>query len=223
MFSQTDPGRLLTIALPKGRMQAECLRLLTAIGLDGQAVSEDSRSLLFHSPGQPVRYLLARPADVPTYVERGAADLGFTGKDVLLEEQPDVYELLDLGFGRCRFVLAGPRRLAELPLSREHFPQRVATKFPRIARAFFARQQWPVDLIFLHGAVELAPNVGMADLIVDIVSTGQTLAENGLAVLSEILPSSMRLIANRASFILKSAEINQIRSSLQQLTLREDC
>lgn len=223
MLRKVNPGHRLTIALPKGRMQAECLQLLNAIGLDGQTVSEDSRSLLFHNPGQPVRYLLARPTDVPTYVERGAADLGFTGKDVLLEEQPDVYELLDLGFGRCRFVLAGPSRLAGRPLGREQFPQRVATKFPRIAQEFFAQQQWPVDLIYLHGAVELAPNVGLADLIVDIVSTGQTLAENDLIVLSEILPSSMRLIANRASFVLKSAEINQIRSSLQRLALREDC
>jgi ATP phosphoribosyltransferase len=210
----------LTIAVPKGRMQSDCWGLLSAAGLLPPPLTAGNRSLLLQSPDQSLRLLLARPSDIPTYVELGAADLGLGGKDVLLEAGSDVYELADLGIGTCRFVLAGPAHRALRPLSRSDFPLRVATKFPHIAERFFLSRQWPVELVYLHGAVELAPNAGLADLIVDIVSTGQTLAENNLAVLAEILDSSVRLIANRASYVLKADLIKRVQFSLQQTIKR---
>ncbi len=208
-------GNRLTIALPKGRLLTKCLELLQSAGIDTGNVSEDSRKLIFSLADNGTRFVLMRPTDVPVYVEQGAADLGITGKDVLLESRLDVYELLDLRFGVCRFVLAAPAAMQD-PVSWPATP-RVATKFPRIAGDYLQNRSISARLIKVHGATELAPNVGMADMIVDIVSTGKTLAENNLVVLDEIMQSSARLIGNRASLPLKNARIKPILAALDAL------
>jgi ATP phosphoribosyltransferase len=199
----------LTIALPKGRMLAETLFRLTKAGLECSMIRADSRSLVFNSPDGRIRYVTVRPGDVPVYVEQGAADMGIVGKDVLLEGGRDVYELLDLEFGLCRFVLAGPsvQNMNRLRLAGRLL--RVATKFPAITRDYLQRQGLTADIIPLNGAVELAPAVGLADAIVDIVSTGRTLAENHLVVLDEIMVSTARLIANRASYQMKGEAVRR--------------
>lgn len=191
----------LTLALPKGRLLTDCLSLLQSAGLDTDDVTEQSRRLTFGTRDGRTKFILMRPSDVPVYVEEGAADLGITGKDTLLESRRDIYELLDLRFGACRFVLAGPKRF-EHPDSWPTTP-RVATKFPHIAADYLNTRSVNARIIKVHGAAELAPGAGMADMIVDIVSTGKTLAENNLIVLDEIMQSSARLVGNRASLPLK--------------------
>ena len=214
----------LSIALPKGRLLQPSLDALRGIGLNCPDTDELDRRLVHETADGRVRFVIARPADVPAYVEHGAADLGITGKDVLVEGDWNVCELLDLGFGKCRMAVAvpapadGPDCGAATPsLGSPRLGQtlRVATKFPGIARRYFApRRDLCVQIIRLSGAVEIAPIVGLADAIVDIVDTGRTLADNGLVVVEEIMQVSARLIANRASLQLRSAAIFPVTSAL---------
>lgn len=203
-MSLTDRTQKLTIAMPKGRIFEEALVFLKQAGVDVVADLHDSRKLIIPVPNSPLQFILAKPTDVPTYVEYGVADMGVVGKDVLLEEERDVYELLDLQIGYCRMMVAG------LPDWKPVESPRVATKYPRIASRYFREQGQQVEVIKLNGSVELAPLIGLADRIVDIVSTGQTLRENGLVELEHICEITTRLIANRASYRMKSEAVDEI-------------
>lgn len=189
----------LRIALPMGAIFEETKSALAAVGLPIEGLSADRRLLL---EGDDVAYILCRPSDVPTYVAHGAADLGVTGRDVLMEGDEDVLELADLGFGICRFVVAAPAGSVERSLDeyRHLGSLEVATKYPRVAQRHFDLRGIQVEIIKLGGAVELAPQVGLSDWIVDLVSTGRTLRENGLEVVEEVAACSARLIANRAAY-----------------------
>lgn len=198
----------LTIALSKGRILAETTGILRRAGLDVPEDLDESRKLILPGRDRRLRFVLAKPVDVPTYVEYGAADLGIVGKDVLLEAGRDLYELLDLGIGRCRLCLCG---LPDL-VWRTH---RVASKYPRIAADYFRAQGKQVEVVYLNGSVELAPLVGLADAIVDLVETGRTLRENGLVIHREIAAISTRMVANRMSFRLKGEAIDQVYQALR--------
>jgi ATP phosphoribosyltransferase len=206
----TPPGGSLKLALPRGALFEGALDLLDRIGLDTAAPRGDSRALVFDA-GE-LMLVTMRPSDVPTYVEAGAADLGITGKDVLLEQQDRaVYELLDLGFGSCRMVLAGRRGDPSLGESERRLgAMRIATKYPRIAERFFDEIGHEAEIVEVKGSVELAPLVGLADGIVDLVDTGRTLADNELEVRREIAHCTARLVANRVSHKLRAAEIDGI-------------
>jgi ATP phosphoribosyltransferase len=206
----TRPGGSLKLALPRGALFEGALDLLDRIGLDTAAPRGDSRALVFGA-GE-LMLVTMRPSDVPTYVEAGAADLGITGKDVLLEQQDRaVYELLDLGFGSCRMVLAGRRGDPSLGESERRLgAMRIATKYPRIAERFFDEIGHEAEIVEVKGSVELAPLVGLADGIVDLVDTGRTLADNELEVRREIAHCTARLVANRVSHKLRAAEIDGI-------------
>lgn len=197
---------MLNIALPKGRLGEKVYDMFAAAGYECPALKEQNRRLIFENEAAGVRYFWAKPSDVAIYVERGAADIGVAGKDILLEYAPDVYELLDLDMGKCRMCVAGPAGFRDDP-SRT---LRVATKFPNIAKSYYGAQSRPIDIIKLNGSIELAPIVGLSDVIVDIVETGKTLEENGLAPLHEIVPISARLIANKARFKFRREEINAL-------------
>jgi ATP phosphoribosyltransferase len=196
----------LTLAIPTGRLFAEASALLQQLGL--LAVVPRERTLIFPaSDGR--RVLIAKPADILTYVEQGAADVGIVGKDMLLEQERDVYELVDVGFGFCRGVVALP----ETQLDRwrqDGTLLRIATKYPRITARFFERERRPVEIVELHGSVELAPRVGLADGIVDLVMTGQTLRDNLLAEVAEVFQSSARLVVNRVSLRTKAAVVQPL-------------
>ncbi|MDA8443115.1 MAG: ATP phosphoribosyltransferase [Peptococcaceae bacterium] len=217
----------LTIALPKGKLLEESVRLLVAAGINCAAIDEDSRKLLFEFPEEEVRCIICRPTDIPTYVEYGAADLGFVGKDTIIEENKNVAELLDLKFGYCRFVVAVPEE--DLPPNPAEFDlralnhKRVATKFPRVAQSFFADKGMQVGVIKLHGNIELAPRVGLAEMIVDIVSTGKTLRQNRLKEVEQILEATTRLIANRVSYRMKYQRIQSLQDKLRELLTEEGC
>jgi ATP phosphoribosyltransferase regulatory subunit len=201
---------MLSVALPKGRLGDQVYRLLAEVGYACPAVLEDNRKLVLEDAGTGVRYFLVKPADVATYVARGAADVGVAGKDTLLEDGADVYELLDLGIGRCRMAVAAPVGAEE----DKSAALRVATKYPNITRAYYKRLGRDIELINLHGSIELAPLLGLSDVIVDIVETGKTLRENDLAVIGEVMDISARFIANRASYRFKQAEITQMTERL---------
>ncbi|NPV43291.1 MAG: ATP phosphoribosyltransferase [Firmicutes bacterium] len=205
----------LTIALPKGRILDESLDLLREAGIDCGNINEDSRKLIFVSDKSNIKFILAKPFDIPTYVEYGVADLGIVGKDILLEEPRDVYELLDLKLGYCRIVVAGPRGKKEYPA---HL--RVATKFPRITEKYFIEKGRQVEVIKLNGSVELAPIIGLADKIVDIVSTGTTLKENNLVELEQIAEITARLIGNKVSFRLKAPRIDELIKGINNIIER---
>ena len=205
----------LTIAIPKGTLYKPSLNLLEKAGFNTEELAKDSRQLFFAVEADNVRYIICRPTDIPTFVEYGAADLGIAGKDTLVEQGKDVYELLDLKYGFCRFVVAAPASsvqkngLAGLAMeNRSH--ARVATKFPRVAEEFFRAQGMQAEIIKLHGNIELAPLVGLADMIVDIVSTGRTLRENNLVELVDVMNSTARLIANRVNRQFKADRINRL-------------
>jgi len=206
----TRAGGALKLALPRGALYAGALDLLDRIGLDTAAARGDSRALVF-AAGE-LALVTMRPSDVPTYVEAGAADLGITGKDVLMEQQDRaVYELLDLGFGSCRMVLAGRRGDPSLGESERRLgAMRIATKYPRIAERFFEEIGHEAEIVEVKGSVELAPLVGLADGIVDLVDTGRTLAENELEVRREIAHCTARLVANRVSHKLRAGEIDAL-------------
>jgi len=191
----------LTLALPKGRLLDPALALLREMGLDG--IDVDSRRLIAVEASGRLQVLFLKPSDVPAYVEYGAADAGIVGKDVLLEQEPDVYEPLDLGFGACRLVVAEPRQLRERDDPSKWSWVRVATKYPRLTERYFSERGIQVEIVRLDGSVELAPLVGLADRIVDLVQSGETLRANGLVEVAEITRSTARLIVNRAS--LKTA------------------
>lgn len=206
----------LRIALAQGALFADTQAALAAAGLDVAPLAENGRRLLV--PAGEVAYVLARPSDVPTYVSHGAADLGVVGKDVLLESEADVLELVDLRYGRCTFVVAAPADSLDRSLDeyRHLGSLEVATKYPRVAARHFQRRGIQVELIKLGGSVELAPQVGLSDWIVDLVSTGRTLRENALAVVEEIATCTARLVANRASYARDRERIAGIAERLER-------
>ena len=204
---------MLNIALPKGRLGEKVLALFERAGFDCPAIHEPGRRLVFENEHAGLRFFWVKPSDVAIYVERGAADLGVAGKDILLEYEPDVYELLDLGLGRCRMAVAAPRGFHD----DEERTLKVATKFTNIARRYYARQSRDIDIIHLNGSIELAPILGLSDVIVDIVETGATLRENDLAVVAEVVPISARLIANKAAYSFKHDAIDAIAENLKGL------
>ena len=197
---------MLNIALPKGRLGEKVYAMFEAAGFECPSIKETNRKLIFENPEKQVRYFWVKPSDVAIYVERGAADIGVAGKDILLEYEPDVYELLDLNLGKCRMAVAAPESFRD----NENRTLRVATKFTNIAANYYAGIGRQIDIIKLNGSIELAPILGLSDVIVDIVETGTTLKENNLAVRQTILPISARLIANKASFQFKGAQIEQL-------------
>ncbi len=203
---------MISIALPKGRLGEKAYNMLKNSGYECPAMEEPGRKLIFENPEKGVRYFWVKPSDVAIYVERGAADLGIVGKDILLEYRPDVYELLDLQMGKCRMAVAGKRDF------RESVGQtlKVATKFPNITQTYYNSKCRDIDIIQLNGSIELAPILGLSHVIVDIVETGSTLKENDLEVYEEIVPISARLIANTASYQFKDDAINTIRTQLQK-------
>ncbi len=202
---------MINMALPKGRLGNQVYALLEKAGYECPGIRDEGRRLLFDSADGSLRCFWVKPSDVSIYVERGAADVGVCGKDILAENSPRIYELLDLGVGKCRMAVAAPKGWREP----EDRPLRVGTSFPNIVRDHYAALGRDVDLIHLHGSVELAPLLGLSDVIVDIVETGSTLRANGLEVIDEILPISARLIANRASFQFKLEEIQRITERLK--------
>jgi len=204
---------MLNIALPKGRLGEKVYDIFAAAGYECPSIREPNRKLIFENEAAGVRYFWAKPSDVAIYVERGAADIGVAGKDILLEYAPDVYELLDLEMGKCRMCVAGPADFRDDPAR----TLRVATKFPHIAKTYYAAQSRQIDIIQMNGSIELAPIVGLADVIVDIVETGKTLEENGLAPLQEIVPISARLIANKARFKFRGEEIRMLTARIDRL------
>ena len=204
---------MLNIALPKGRLGEKVYSLFEAAGYECPAIREESRKLIFENPEKQVRYFWVKPSDVAIYVERGAADIGIAGKDILLEYRPDVYELLDLGLGKCRMAVAAPRDFHD----DGQRTLRVATKFTHIAAGYFAGLGRDIDIIRLNGSIEIAPILGLSDVIVDIVETGTTLKENDLEVTQTILPISARLIANKASFQFNSRRMEQLQKALTEI------
>ncbi|MBQ3636996.1 MAG: ATP phosphoribosyltransferase [Clostridia bacterium] len=199
-------AELLNIALPKGRLGEKVYGIFEEAGFPCPSIRENSRKLIFENEEAGVRYFWVKPSDVAIYVERGAADVGVAGKDILLEYRPELYELCDLGIGKCRMAVAAPKGFRDDPMK----TLRVATKFSRIAREFYASKGRDVELIHLNGSIEIAPILGLSDVIVDIVETGTTLRENNLEVIETVLPISARLIANRSSFKFKGAAIDRI-------------
>ena len=203
---------MVNVALPKGRLGEKVYDLFEKAGFDCAEMHDKGRKLIFENPEKGIRYFWVKPSDVPIYVERGVADLGIAGKDILLERHPEVYELLDLKLGICRMCAAAMRDFyddGEKTL-------RVATEFVNSASDYYAKQGRDIDIIKLHGSVELAPILGLSDVIVDIVETGNSLRENDLVIVDEILPISARLIANKANFKFKTKEIKNIINLMKE-------
>ncbi len=199
----------LTIALTKGRLADKTMELFERAGFPCEEMREDTRKLIFHNEEQRLNFFLSKGPDVPTYVERGAADIGVVGSDIILEEQRRAYEVLDLGFGRCRMCVAGPESARDK--LQHHEMIRVASKYPNIARDYFYHEkQQTVDIIKLNGSVELGPVVGLSDVIVDIVETGSTLKANGLTVLETVCDISARMIVNQVSMQMKQERIREL-------------
>lgn len=213
--------RYLTIALAKGRLAKKAMELFEAIGISCDEMKDkDSRKLIFVNEELGIRFFLAKANDVPTYVEYGAADIGIVGKDTILEEGRKLYEVMDLGMGRCRMCVCGPESAKES--LRHHELIRVATKYPNIAKDYFYNQKYQtVEIIKLNGSIELAPIVGLSEVIVDIVETGSTLRENGLAVLEEVCSLSARMVVNQVSMKTENERITSIIRGFQDL-LREE-
>ncbi len=208
--------RYLTFALGKGRLANKTMELLEEIGITCEEMKDkDSRKLIFVNEDLKLKFFLAKGPDVPTYVEYGAADIGVVGKDTILEENRRVYEVLDLGYGKCRMCVCGPESAREL--LKHHEMIRVASKYPNIAKDYFYnKKHQTVDIIKLNGSVELGPIVNLSDVIVDIVETGSTLRENGLNVLEEICPLSARMIVNQVSMQMETERIRKLISSLKE-------
>lgn len=203
----------LNIALPKGRLGEKVYALFAKAGYECPSILEQNRKLVFENPEKKVRYFWVKPSDVAIYVERGAADLGVAGKDILLEYAPDLYELLDLHMGKCRMAVAAPRGFRDDP-SRT---LRVATKFSAIAKRYYQSQGRAVDMIHLNGSIELAPILGLSDVIVDIVETGSTLRENNLTVIDTVVPISARLVANKSAYKFKKQQMDEIAGSMARI------
>ena len=202
---------MLNIALPKGRLGEKVYAMFKAAGFPCPSIEEQNRKLIFENEEVGVRYFWVKPSDVAIYVERGAADVGVAGKDILLEYRPKVYELLDLDVGKCRMAVAAPKGFRDDPTR----TLRVATKFSRIARDYYASQGRDIDIIHLNGSIEIAPILGLSDVIVDIVETGTTLKENDLEVIETIVPISARLIANTSSFKFKNEAIEKLLTQME--------
>ena len=218
--------QMINVALPKGRLGQKVYDMFEKAGFQCPSIKEDNRKLIFENQDAGVRYFWVKPSDVTIYVERGAADIGVAGKDILLEYAPDVYELLDLNLGRCRMAVAARKDFRD----QTERTLRVATKFPNIAKDFYEKESRDIDIIKLNGSIEIAPILGLSDVIVDIVETAEsksgsyqlvkTLKENNLVVFDTIVPISARLIANKASFKFKTEEIEHVRDALaSQLSL----
>lgn len=207
--------RYLTIALTKGRLAKKTLELLEKTGITCEEMKDPaSRKLIFTDEKHKLKFFLAKGPDVPTYVEYGAADIGIVGEDMILEEQRKIYEVLDLGFGKCRMCVCGPKENEELLKHQEFI--RVATKYPNIARDFFYnKKHQTVEIIKLNGSIELAPIVGLTEVIVDIVETGSTLRENGLQVLEEVCPLSARVVVNPVSMRMENERITQLLKEIK--------
>ncbi|NLM13810.1 MAG: ATP phosphoribosyltransferase [Epulopiscium sp.] len=213
--------RYLTFALAKGRLADKTMALLESIGFSCNEMKEKSRKLIFTNEELKLKFFLAKATDVPTYVEYGAADVGVVGKDTLLEEKKNLYEVLNLGFGKCRMVVAGPKEVKSKLESGQDL-LRVATKYPNIASDYFYhKKQQTVEIIKLNGSVELAPIVGLAEVIVDIVETGSTLKENGLFVLEEICPLSARMVVNRVSMKMEYDRITELIEKVKKALINE--
>ena len=204
---------MLNIALPKGRLGEKVYAMFKAAGFPCPSIEEQNRKLIFENEEVGVRYFWVKPSDVAIYVERGAADIGVAGKDILLEYAPDVYELLDLKLGKCSMCVAAKKGFVD----DRNRTLTVATKFTNIAKAHYAAEGRDIDIIHLNGSIEIAPILGLSDVIVDIVETGTTLKENDLEVVERFVPISARLIANKSGFKFKTARIEQLREQLSAL------
>ena len=201
---------MLNIALPKGRLGEKVYAMFEKAGFPCPSIKEENRKLIFENEELGVRYFWVKPSDVAIYVERGAADIGVAGKDILLEYEPDVYEMLDLDMGKCRMAVAAKASFRDDTRK----PLRVATKFSNIAAGYYRSKGRDIDIIHLNGSIEIAPILGLSDVIVDIVETGTTLKENNLQVFETIVPISARLIANKSSYKFKGAQIDTIVKSM---------
>lgn len=198
--------QMINVALPKGRLGEKVYHLFESVGYECPSIKEENRKLIFENEEKGIRYFWVKPSDVAIYVERGAADIGVAGKDILLEYRPNVYELADLGLGKCRMCVAAKKTF------RDNMDRtlRVATKFPRIAKTYYSSLSRDIDIIKLNGSIEIAPILGLSDVIVDIVETGKTLLENDLEPRETIVPISARLIANKVSYKFKYDEIMEL-------------
>lgn len=205
---------MLNIALPKGRLGEKVYDLFEKAGYECPEIKENTRKLIFENKEKQIRYFWVKPSDVPIYVERGAADIGVAGKDILLEYSPDVYELLDLKMGKCNMAVAAKKDFVD----DKQRPLIVATKFSKIAKNYYRAQDRDIDIIHLNGSIEIAPILGLTDVIVDIVETGTTLKENNLEVVDKFMQVSARLIANKANYNFKSQLIDALRDKLFALT-----
>ncbi|MBI5327583.1 MAG: ATP phosphoribosyltransferase [Deltaproteobacteria bacterium] len=210
-----NPKSELTIALPKGRILNEAVALFKKIGIDCAGVMKDSRQLIFENKKDRIRFMIIRSQDVPTYVEYGAADVGIAGKDVLLEQERDIYEPLDLGIGFCRMIVAEPKELGKKDNPRHWTHVRVATKYPNITLKHFMNKGIQVEIIKLYGSIELAPLLGLSERIVDLVATGETMKRNGLVEVEEIMKVTSKLICNRASLKTKPERIRELVEGLK--------
>lgn len=209
--------RYLTVALTKGRLAQKTLDMFEQIGITCKEMRDkDTRKLIFVNEDLKLRFFLAKGPDVPTYVEYGAADIGVTGKDIILEEGRKLYEVMDLGFGKCRMCVCGPESARELLQNNQLI--RVATKYPNIAKDYFYnKKHQTVEIIKLNGSIELAPIVGLSEVIVDIVETGSTLRENGLFVLEEVVPLSARMVVNQVSMKMENERITKLITDLKSV------
>ena len=214
---EAERDRYLTFALGKGRLARATLAMFEKIGITCEEMKDkDSRKLIFVNEELKLKFFLAKGPDVPTYVEYGAADIGIVGEDTIMEEQRKLYEVLDLGFGKCRMCVCGPASAKELLLHQEQI--RVATKYPRIAKDYFYnKKHQTVEIVKLNGSIELAPIVGLSEVIVDIVETGTTLRENGLEVLEEVCPLSARVVVNQVSMRMENERITKILTDLKSV------
>lgn len=209
--------RYITVALAKGRLARKTMEMFEQIGITCREMEDEkTRKLIFVNEDLKMRFFLAKANDVPTYVEYGAADIGIVGKDTIMEEGRSLYEVIDLKFGKCRMCVCGPASAREL--LQNHAQIRVATKYPNIAKDYFYnRKHQTVEIIKLNGSIELAPIVGLSEVIVDIVETGSTLRENGLEVLEEVAPLSARMVVNRVSMKMENARISKLISDLKTI------
>ena len=209
---------MINIALPKGRLGEKVYAMFEAAGYDCPSIKENNRKLIFENAEKGLRYFWVKPSDVSIYIERGAADIGVAGKDILLEYEPEIYELLDLGIGKCRMAVAAKKDFRD----NGERTLKVATKFVNIARQYYARLGRDMDIIKLNGSIELAPILGLSDVIVDIVETGTTLKENDLEVKETVVPISARLIVNKTAFKFKTAQIEQIVRDMKEQVKTDD-
>ena len=203
---------MINVALPKGRLGEKVYAMFEKAGYECPSIKENSRKLIFENVEKGVRYFWVKPSDVSIYVERGSADIGVCGKDILLEYEPDVYEMLDLNMGKCHMAVAGKKDFYD----NTDKTLRVATKFVNIAKKYYASKSRDIDIIKLNGSIEIAPILDLSDVIVDIVETGTTLKENNLEVVEKFLPISARLIVNKSSFKFKTEEIENITKCLKE-------